>query len=102
MVFAFGDTDIPALLADFGVDIEVGGITTKALLDIVDEEMQLQAIPSGPVVGKGIAFTFQTSALPAVDVGQALTSELKTYTIRQRMRIGDGALTIVRCSTEEA
>lgn len=98
MTFAFGDSDIPALLADFGVDITVGGITTKALLDVADEEMlELAKTVGSSVVGKAIVFTFQTSALPAVDVGQELVSEQVTYTIRQRMRGGDGALTKLLC-----
>ena len=89
---AFRDADIPALLADMGIPVTVGGVSGTGLLDEADE-LLVQDQVRGQVVVLATTLTVQTSAFPAAAIGQSVTIGAKTFTIRERLRIGDGALT---------
>lgn len=96
MTTYFGADDLSVLLDDFGVDVVLGEDSVKGLLDEVDEEILASGAPS-PVTGKGVVFVLVTGSLPALLEGSILTSEGKTYKVRQRMQVGDGAYTRVLC-----
>lgn len=88
----YGDADIPALLADMGIPITVGGVAGKGLLDEADEIL-VQDAQRGQVVVLATTVTVQTSAFPNMKIGNAVVAGSKTFTIRERLHIGDGALT---------
>jgi hypothetical protein len=89
---AFGDADIPALLADFGIPIIVGGVGGKGILDEADQIL-VQDSNRGEVVATATTLTIQTSAFPTAKIGDAVTAGGKNFTVRERLREGDGGLT---------
>jgi hypothetical protein len=91
-VAAFGDSDIPALLADMGIAITVGGVVGRGLLDEADE-IVVQDSERGQVVMLATTVTIQTSAFPAAAIDDAVVIGAKNFTVRNRLRIGDGGLT---------
>jgi hypothetical protein len=89
---AFGDSDIPALMADMGIAISVGGVVGVGLLDEADEIL-VQDAQRGEVVVLASTLTVQTSQFPAAAIGQAVVVNGKNFSVRNRWRIGDGGLT---------
>lgn len=89
---SFGDADIPALMADMGIPVTVGGVAGVGLLDEGDEILVQDAV-RGQVVVLATTVTVQTSAFPSMKIGDAVVAGSKTFTIRERLRIRDGALT---------
>jgi hypothetical protein len=89
---AFGDADIPALLADTGVAVTVGAVAGIGLLDEADEII-VQDVNRGGVVMLASTLTVQTSAFPTVKIGDAVVIGTANFTVRERLREGDGGLT---------
>jgi hypothetical protein len=89
---AFGDSDIPALMADMGIAVAVGGASGVGLLDEADE-IVVQDSQRGQVVVLATTLTVQTSAFPAVAIGAAVAIGSKNFTVRERLKMGDGGLT---------
>jgi hypothetical protein len=89
---AFGDSDIPALMADMSVAVTVGGVAGVGLLDEADEIVVQDAL-RGQVVVMATTLTVQTSKFPAVAIDAAVVIGSATFTVRERLRIGDGGLT---------
>jgi hypothetical protein len=90
---AFGDADIPALLVDFGIPVIVGAVSgNKGILDEADQIL-VQDASRGEVVVLATTLTVQTSAFPSVKIGDAVSAGGKNFTVRERLREGDGALT---------
>jgi len=89
---AFGDADIPALMADMGIAITVGGVDGIGLLDEADQIL-VQDVSRGEVVATATTLTIQSSAFPAVKIGDAVAIGSKNFTVRERLRESDGGLT---------
>lgn len=89
---AFGDSDIPALMADMGIAITVGGVAGIGLLDEADEVL-VQDAERGQVVVTMTTLTVRTSDFPAVAIGATVAVGANNFTVRERLRIGDGGLT---------
>jgi hypothetical protein len=89
---AFGDSDIPTLLADMGIAITVGGVDGIGLLDEADQIL-VQDASRGEVVATATTLTVQSSAFPAVAIGAAVVIGSKNFTVRERLRESDGGLT---------
>lgn len=89
---AFGDGDIPALLQDMAIPITVGGVAGVGLLDEADEILVRDG-EGGEVRILATTLTVQTSAWPAGAIGQAVVVGSKNFTVRDRLRVGDGGLT---------
>jgi len=97
----FGDDDIPQMLETFGVPIVVAGAEGIGIVDYVDE-MMLQAMGIGGVIGRSIMVTVQTSAFPGVETGNAIQIEGIPYEIRHRLSQSDGAVTQLFCQVPAA
>ena len=89
---AFGDADIPTLMADMGIAITVAGVDGTGLLDEADQIL-VQDVNRGEVVATATTLTIQTSAFPGIRIGQAVVAAGKNFTIRERLRESDGGLT---------
>lgn len=89
---AFGDLDIPVLMADMGVVCTVGGVAGIGLLDEADEIL-IQDAMRGQVVVTMTTLTVRTSAFPAVAIDAAVVIGSRNFTVRERMRVGDGGTT---------
>lgn len=89
---AFGDSDIPFLMADMGIPITVGGVPGIGLLDEADQ-IFVQDANRGEVVATATTLTIQTSAFPTCRIGDAVTVGGKTFSVRERLRESDGGLT---------
>jgi hypothetical protein len=89
---AFGDADIPALLADMGIAVLIGGVGGIGLLDEADE-ITVNDQNRGGVVVLSTTLTVQSSAFPAMKIGDAVIVGSKNFTVRERLREGDGGLT---------
>ncbi|HLE61033.1 MAG TPA: hypothetical protein VI700_05810 [Thermoanaerobaculaceae bacterium] len=93
---AFGAADIPALLADLGVDVMVGGTMVKGLVDRPGQEL-LESEGAAALISTAILVTVQTGALPALAAGAAITVDGVSYLVQRRLEIDDGQLTQVLC-----
>ena len=89
---AFGDSDIPALMADMGIAVTVGGVAGIGLLDEVDEIL-IQDQARGEIIVPMTTLTVRTSDFPSVAVGTAVAIGSRNFTVRERLRVGDGGLT---------
>lgn len=89
---AFGDSDIPALMADMGIAVTVGAVDGVGLLDEADQIL-VQDLNRGEVVATATTLTIQTSAFPSAKIGDAVVIGSKNFTVRERLRESDGGLT---------
>jgi hypothetical protein len=89
---AFGDADIPALMADMGIAITVGAVAGIGLLDEADQIL-VQDVNRGEVVATATTLTIQSSAFPSAKIGDAVAVGSKNFTVRERLRESDGGLT---------
>jgi hypothetical protein len=89
---AFGDSDIPTLMADMGIAITVGGVAGIGLLDEADQ-IFVQDAQRGEVVATATTLTIQSSAFPACKINDAVVAGGKNFTVRERLRETDGGLT---------
>jgi hypothetical protein len=89
---AFGDGDIPALMADMAIAITVGTVAGVGLLDEADRIL-VQDEERGQVEVLATTLTVQTSAFPAAAIGQSVAIGARNFTVRDRARIADGGLT---------
>jgi hypothetical protein len=89
----WNDTDIPAMLTATGaVPCTIGGVAGICLFDLNDA-IEIQDANRGQVVIGKPMLTVQTSAFPNLDIGQPVAVDGKTYTVRERLRVGDAGLT---------
>lgn len=89
---AFRDADIPALLADMGIAVTIGGVAGIGLLDEADQIVVQDSERAG-VVMLATTLTVQTSAFPAAKIGDPVVVGTINFTVRERLREGDGGLT---------
>jgi hypothetical protein len=79
-------------MADMGLAVTVGGVGGVGLLDEADQIL-VQDAERGQVVVTMTTLTIQTSAFPAVKIGDAVIIGSKHFTVRERLRESDGGLT---------
>lgn len=89
---AFRDQDIPFLLLDTGVPVVVGGVSGVGLLDENDQVL-VSDRNGGEVLVPMTTLTVQSSAFPSMRIDTAVTVNGTNYTIRERLKTGDAALT---------
>lgn len=89
---AFGDGDLPTLLADTAVAVTIGGVSGIGILDESDEVFT-QDGARGDVTVLMTTLTVRTTDFPNAVIGQSVVIGAHNFTIRERLRIGDGALT---------
>ena len=101
MTTFFANSDIPAMLADFGVAVVFDSVTAKGIVDYVDG-VTLKENGIAGVINKAITVMLQTSAFPSLTannaVGKAITVDGVDYKIRQREQTTDGAITHLLCT----
>jgi hypothetical protein len=95
-VIYFGDSDIPALFADFGLPVTIGDVTGVGIADLKDEALETSDGPNrGIVVLPFSKVVVQTNQFPDCKIGDAVLWQGNSYTVRERLREGDGALTAI-------
>lgn len=92
----YREAEIPALLRDFGVDVTLGASTVRGVVDQTDEGT-LQGSGPAAMIEESIVVTVQTGSLPGLAVGSSITVGGDAYVVRDRRKIGDGALTALYC-----
>ena len=70
----------------------MGAVSGVGLLDEADQIL-VQDVNRGEVVATATTLTIQTSAFPNVAIGDAVTAGSRSFTVRERLREGDGGLT---------
>jgi len=93
---AFGDDDLVTMFQDMGTDCLLAGTKSKCYMDMTDEAL-LKMDQTG-VMGTHIMFTVPTSDAADAKAGAAIQVDGLDYTVLERMRIGDGALTKLLCT----
>jgi len=79
-------------MSDMGIAITVGGVAGVGLLDEADEIL-VQDAARGQVVVMMTTLTVRTSDFPTVAIDAAVVIGTSNFTVRERLRIGDGGLT---------
>lgn len=79
-------------MADMGIAIVVGGVHGVGLLDESDEVL-VQDAARGQVVVMMTTLTVRTTDFPAVAIDATVAIGAKNFTVRERLRMGDGGLT---------
>lgn len=103
MTTFFNNADIAGMIKDAGgVPVTFGGISGQLGLVDYSDAVTFQQNGIAGVINKAITVTLQTSAFPALvamnAVGQQITVDGVSYTIRQRLQQTDGALTHLMCT----
>ena len=80
------------IAANGGVPCTIGTTAGICLAD-VNDAIEIQDSNRGQVVIGKPVLTVQTSAFPVLDIGTPVALDGKTYTVRERLRVGDGGLT---------
>jgi hypothetical protein len=93
----FRDSDIPALMLDFGVPVVIGSAHLNGIVDYVGKDV-LQSMNIAGISGTTITVTCQTSALPSPLRNQStLTVDGQSMILRDSVQEGDGAITHLLC-----
>lgn len=92
MTIAFRDGDVDFLFKDMGVPITINGISGLGLVDENDQIVVSDA-GRGEVVGGVHTVTVQTSKFPPITNGLPIVVDSVSYTVRQKLKEGDAALT---------
>jgi hypothetical protein len=97
----YADSDIPAMLADFGVAVVFDGVTAKGIVDYVDA-VTLQQNGIAGVTNKAITVMLQTTVFPSLIANNAINKPITVdgvpYTVRERLQQSDGAITHLLCT----
>lgn len=93
----FGAGDVPALLAEMGVDVTVGAVTAKGLVDRADHQLLAENGMAG-IVGRAVVVTIRTGSLPAIAESGPITVDGASLMVRSIRAIEDGELTEVLCA----
>ena len=92
----FGDSDLAYMLSGTGaVTVVFGSYSGPGQQDLFDEVL-LKGDQVG-LIGKVTSIVVQTSAFPGIKVGSSITINGIAYTVRDRLREGDGATTKLLC-----
>jgi hypothetical protein len=93
MTTIWQDGDIPTLLQGTGaVPCTIDGVDGIALMDWNDELLTGDPARAQVIIGQPM-LTIQTSAFPAVKVDSVVVIDGKSYTVRERLKYGDGGTT---------
>lgn len=99
MTTFWNNADIPLLIEVVGgVDVVIGAVSVKGVVDTPEDVYDSQSEPQrehGNVVVGVTRVLVQTSAIPAARIDDAITVEGVSYSIRDRKRVGDGAMTAI-------
>jgi hypothetical protein len=90
-VSVYRDAEIQAMIDEFGVDVTIGAVTAKGIVDRTDEELALAGFSRGS--GGAILVTVRTTTFPAIADGVAITVEGSPYKIGSHLKVGDGGIT---------
>lgn len=89
---SFGDDDLPTMFADMGIAVTIGTVNGIGLLDEEDEVL-VQDADRGQVEVLMTTLTVRTTDFPNAAIDQAVAIGSRNFTVRDRQRIRDGALT---------
>lgn len=87
---AYGSSDLPAMLSDFGEVVVFGAYTSKGILDHQTDVQDLG--DQMAVLGSTISILIQVSALPGLKKASAITVGGTSYKVREIHRQDDGQL----------
>lgn len=99
---ALGDADLPAMLAELGVDVVLqvtGQPTTKGIVDQFHEELFDSPGPS-EITGRSVVVTIRTNSLPGMAPGSFIVVDGTIHRVRQLRQVDDGALTRIHAVHE--
>jgi hypothetical protein len=97
MTISFRDADVAAIFADakkmgLAVPVKINNVDGVGFVDENDQIIVSDG-QRGEVVGGVHTVTVQTSAFPAISQDMPIDVDGVTYTIRQKLKEGDAALT---------
>jgi hypothetical protein len=92
------EQDIDTQIAQTGgVDVTLGAVTVKGLVDIADESLVQGA--AATFYGKTVVITVKTGAFgPELAEDAAITADGVAYRVQQVLQIDDGALTVIHAA----
>lgn len=91
----YGTSDLPDMMADFGVPVVFGAVQGLGIVDQVDRDLlQDQSVQ---FTGREVTVTLETSKFAALKSGNALTVDGVSHLVLQVRRVGDGALLEAMC-----
>ncbi|MBS0364907.1 MAG: hypothetical protein JSR67_03675 [Proteobacteria bacterium] len=97
MTSIFQDSDIPGMIAAFGVPVVIGQTTLSGMRDEAGRDV-LNPLTVAGVSATAIVVWVQTSALPPnLPNAFPCTVDGENFVIRDRLPYGDGALTHLLC-----
>lgn len=96
-VSIFGDSDIDAMLAEFGQPVVIDGVAHNGLVDERDEESLERPGGGAPQLKRVLVVAVKTAHFPDVQHGSHVLlgpagAEVE-YRVWRRVLLGDGALT---------
>lgn len=87
------EDDIDAMLEGLGgVSVVHGSETGQGLLDVHDEELLRNGQDPG-LIGKVVSVLVKTASFPTLAMDDLVIVDGKQYSVRDRLRIDDGAMT---------
>ena len=94
MVDYFREADIDTMLADFGQPVIVDGAEAiKAIIDTPDMLQLDRGDFPGMITGDYVV-TFKAADVPELRIGSSVFIGSVDYSVRQRLRDGDGAIIV--------
>lgn len=94
----YNEAEIQAIIDEFGVAVVIAGVTSKGIVDRIDEE--LLAGMQTKAMGRMISVIVKTGTFPGLVERVQATVEGTVYRVREIMRLDDGALTKFLCAVE--
>jgi hypothetical protein len=93
----FGDADLDAMLADFGVPVGVGSTTVNGIRDQSQDEVADPEYGSG-LISRSVFVRVKTGALPGLAPGAAITVDGASLVVVRALELDDGAITRIECA----
>lgn len=93
------DAEVDFMLAEFGVDVTIAGVTAPGVRDTADREV-LEALGLGAMFGKVIEVRVRVGALPGLALEAAATVAGVPYKVARILQEGDGRLARVLMAVE--
>lgn len=89
------ESDRQVFLVDFGVDVTLGGVTTKALRDEALELMVEGTSVGDAVLGERDTLLIETGTLPAIAIDADITVDGEAMKVSSYGKMEDGKFTLV-------
>jgi hypothetical protein len=91
----FRDQDIPLMMStsEFARPIRIGTVDGVCIPDLEEQAFQTGDQPNAEVVIPVSSVLVQTSAFPGAQIDDPIVFDGMSYTVRERLRVKDGALT---------